>query len=69
MLKNGPFLSNWQFKKGAWVAKSPFFIFYEMVTLFLEQFKLKQNLYCAHSQKGTGCHWKQNIEVETGPDM
>ena len=41
----------------------------EMVTLFLEQFKLKQKPHCAHSQKGTGCHWKQNIEVETGLDM
>ena len=37
---------------------------YEMVTLFLEQFKAKQKPHCAHSQKGTGCQ-----VVETGLDM
>ena len=40
-----------------------------MVTLFLEQFKSKQKPHGAHSQKGTGCHWQQNIVVETGLDM
>ena len=44
-------------------------IWYEMVTLFLEQFKSKQKPHCAYSQKSTGCHWKQNIVVETGLDM
>ena len=32
------------------------------------QIKAKTS-FCAHSQKGTGCHWKQNIVVETGLDM
>ena len=47
-----------------------FSVNYEMVTLFLlEQFKSKQKPHGAHSQKGTGCHWQQNIVVETGLDM
>ena len=36
MLKNEPFMSNRQFKKGTFLKKSPFLFFYEMVTLFLE---------------------------------
>ena len=32
------------------------------------QIKAKTS-YCAHSQQGTGCHWKQNLVVEKGLDM